>query len=117
MHYTSELSDMDNGNNIISIFLTLSSLFKIRLARTGLRKDCFELNEKIIVHEKNKLIKEENINKIDEILMEYENIEKEAKAFYYYCMEFFCRLESNYDNNSKKVNAKDISNGHINVSI
>lgn len=103
-YYTYELTD----SNISSVFGIIYALFELRIARTGLRKKCIELKEKILASEKNKSIKEENLKKLDTIIIEYDNIVKESFIYYENNIIFIFKLETNYTKNCEKVDAKDI---------
>ena len=103
-YYTYELT----YSNFTWVFGIIYALFELRIARTRLRKECIELKEEIIASGKNKSIKEENLKKLDTIIIEYDNIVKEAHTYYENYIIFFIHLESNYTNNCKKVDAKNI---------
>jgi len=103
-YYTNELTD----SNITYVFGIIYALFDLRIARTRLRKECIELKEEIIASGKNKSIKEENLKKLDTIIIEYDNIVKEAQTYYENYSILIYKLESNYTNNCKKVDAKNI---------
>ena len=89
-YYTKELTD----SNFTSVFGIIYALFELRIDRTRLRKECIELKEEIIASGKNKSIKEENLKKLDTIIIEYDNIVKEAHTYYenYIIIQFFVCL-------------------------
>ena len=103
-YYTYDLTD----SNITYVFGIIYALFDLRIARTRLRKECIELKEEIKSSAKNKSIKEENLEKLDTIIIEYDNIVKEAQSYYENYSIIIYKLESNYINNCKKVDAKNI---------
>lgn len=90
------------------IFNDLYYLFFTRVLRTKIKDDYNELKEKILQKKEKKEYFEEIENKLESIIIEYDNIRNEAEETYIYYSNIIFNLTNNYYKNYEKANSGEI---------
>lgn len=107
--YNYELTAESNVYEITKIFHKLYGTFQIRLQRARIKEECIEIKKKIAQKtEQNKNADEMIKRKLEIIMKQYNDIEKEATDNFNYYLNIIYELRMNYLNNSKKCSGKDI---------